>query len=578
MAIQEARSETGMSQNNGILRFCSGHCQGNGNGGIEIWIDLHMPFALNHLHKPRLFKRSHFQLVHADRSRMVLRCDTECWSFWLVALHAPHSGHSLNSRSDWWQSTHELLAQHHDGDPLFILMDASAVPGDADGQVVLRTGFTTSVNTKDMRTLLESLQLYLPATSEVHQGEHDTWTNFTGSSAHCFDHIAIPQSWSTRCSHSQVIQEFDMATTHEDHRAVAIQLQWKGIGPVRDPQSSHKRFRGDQPFVNGPNFSNYILDCPPQLWQTDVATHTARLTTYLHEVLNVGSTPVQPQPKKCYISDEIWHMRQNKIELKKQIKATRQRMTFTRLASCFAAWKSGRCSPHHDEERGYDVSLRCSVLRLSTKLYVVCKQMKKSLVQAKQIALELRLKEVTETSAAEVLRSLRQFTGPTNPRKCKRKPLPIVKDEEGVICSLPTDALSVWIRFFQHMEGGQRMPMEELRKIWVDELEMFQREEVVCMADNLPTPTDLEVALRRIPKGKARGPDGIPGELCHYISSICDCEVALPYDDEDDHTWTRTFGVQRWAPDGGLQRSRTTGCLYIVPVALSVQSSRESDS
>ena len=122
------------------------------------------------------------------------------------------------------------------------------------------------------------------------------------------------------------------------------------------------------------------------------------------------------------------------------------------------------------------------------------------------------------------------------------------------------------------------MPMEELRKIWVDELEMFQREEVVCMADNLPTPTDLEVALRRIPKGKARGPDGIPGELCHYISSICDCEVALPYDDEDDHTWTRTFGVQRWAPDGGLQRSRTTGCLYIVPVALSVQSSRESDS
>ena len=33
---------------------------------------------------------------------------------------------------------------------------------------------------------------------------------------------------------------------------------------------------------------------------------------------------------------------------------------------------------------------------------------------------------------------------------------------------------------------------------------------------DIPTLTDLELALRRVPKGRACGPDGIPGEVCRH--------------------------------------------------------------
>ena len=520
MAIQEARSDMSMSQNNGILRLCSGHQ--NGQGGIEVWIDLQLPFAINNQQKPRFFKRSHFQVVHADHSRMLIRCDAECWSFWLAALHAPHSGHSSADRSAWWRSTCDLLTQHHDGDAFFLLMDANAAPGECDAQVVMRSGFATSANTAEMRALLEALQLYLPATSEIHQGDHATWTNFAGCSTHCIDHIAISQSWYTRCTHSQIVHEFDMATVHEDHRAVAIQLQWTGFGLTRTIKGSQKRFRSDQVFVNDAKYNQQILSCPQQDWQTDVATHTARLTAHLHEVLAEGHSLTRASPKKCYITDEIWTMRARKLAIKKQIKCTGQRLKMTKLASCFSAWKLGHCSPQHGAEHNYDTSLHCSGLRLSAQYYVWCRQLKKSLVLAKQKALDQKLIEVNEnTSAAEVLRDLKLFTGPTNPRKCKRKSLPIVKDEEGETVSLPAEALSVWIRFFQRMEGGQRMSMDELRKIWIRELAEFQQEEITCQAECIPSLTDLEVALRRIQKGKARGPDGIPGELCrHHPSAL----------------------------------------------------------
>ena len=520
MAIQEARSDMGMSQNNGILRLCSGH-QG-GQGGIEVWIDLQLPFAINNQQKPRCFKRSHFQVVCSDHRRMIVRCDAGSWSFWLVALHAPHSGYSLTDRREWWDYTKELLTQHYDGDPIFLLMDANAAPGERDAHVVLQQGFATSANTADMRALLEMLKLYLPATSDMHHGDNATWTNFEGSKTHCIDHIAIPQQWSSRCTHSQIVHEFDMANVHDDHNAVAIQLQWTGHDMKRKPMKQQRTLSNRQDFINDVKYSQQILQCPHQEWSTDVATHTARLTGHLHEVMMAGHSTAIAGPKKCYITEEIWNMRTNKLALKKLIKATRGRLQTTNLARCFLAWKTGKCSPQQQEEHKFDISLYCKSIRLNARYYVICSKMKKSLVWAKQTALHSKLHEVnSSTSATEVLSCLRQFIGPTNPRKCKRKSLPIVKNEEGETASLPTEALGVWISFFQRMEGGQRMSMPELHQLWVRELANFQQEEVQCLAEHIPSLTDLEVALRRIQKGKARGPDGIPGELCrHHPSAI----------------------------------------------------------
>ena len=57
---------------------------------------------------------------------------------------------------------------------------------------------------------------------------------------------------------------------------------------------------------------------------------------------------------------------------------------------------------------------------------------------------------------------------------------------------------------------------EVLRKIWIQELQSFQQDEIQADVCSLPTLTDLEKALRRVPRGCACGPDGLPGELCHH--------------------------------------------------------------
>ena len=237
LAIQEARSEPGMSTARNILRLSSGH--DNGQYGIEVWCDLTAPYGKQRKSSSLYFSKEDFQVVYADPRRMLLRCTTTMTSFWIFAGHAPHSRHSKAKRDQWWQEVHQIFQQHLDGDPLILLMDANASPGDRDDWVVLREGFATSANTAAFRELLATWQLYLPASSRAHVGPNHTWTSFNGESEHCIDHVALPYSWYDRCTRSQVLRDFDMATLQEDHAAVAVQLEWQEMLPFHKNSDDH---------------------------------------------------------------------------------------------------------------------------------------------------------------------------------------------------------------------------------------------------------------------------------------------------------------------------------------------------
>ena len=120
--------------------------------------------------------------------------------------------------------------------------------------------------------------------------------------------------------------------------------------------------------------------------------------------------------------------------------------------------------------------------------------------------------------AAALLRQLRPFIGPTNPKRCKNRTLPMIRDAEGHICTYHAEAVATWVQFLQDMEFGQRLSYPELRAQWIDELKQFQL--AACKLSQLPTLTDLELALRRVPLGRASGPDGLPGEICRYHPAI----------------------------------------------------------
>ena len=199
IAVQEARTDHGLSCNGNILRFCTGHR--DGQYGIELWFDLETPFAVDHRGKEYRFAASHFQVVHYDPQRLLVRCDADLLSFWVLACHAPHSGHPGAVRDAWWATTTHILEEYHDSDALFVLADANAEPGAFDGRTVLKKGFPSSANTQAFREILDMYELVLPATSDIHYGSNNTWTHCSGRTQHCIDHIAVPRTWLGRCTH-----------------------------------------------------------------------------------------------------------------------------------------------------------------------------------------------------------------------------------------------------------------------------------------------------------------------------------------------------------------------------------------
>ena len=178
-------------------------------------------------HQEHRLTKGDFCIVHHDARRLLIRCDHPLLDCWFFAAHAPQSGRPWTERCQWWQETQTLLQQHCDEAPMIWLIDANAAPGSPDGTIVHRAGFHTSSSTPLFRDALQERELCLPATTAFHIGDNHTWTAPGGQSQHCIDHIAVPQKWLDRCTLSQVLNEFDLAQGHDDHKMVALQLQWR---------------------------------------------------------------------------------------------------------------------------------------------------------------------------------------------------------------------------------------------------------------------------------------------------------------------------------------------------------------
>ena len=221
--IQEARSPDGLSTAEDILRLAGG--ADRGKLGVELWISLVQPYGYQK-RTPLYFKKSHFQVLHNDPRRLFVRLQNTHFDCFLIVLHAPQSGQPLPIRRQWWQDTTALydeLCQHL---PSYVMLDANAKSGPTDEPTVFHHDDVVSGNTEFLLDFLRHAGLCLPSTTDVHQGDHTTWTSPDGLSNHRIDYVAIPTLQLGRCTHSQVLHTMDTGNNHADHTACALQMQW----------------------------------------------------------------------------------------------------------------------------------------------------------------------------------------------------------------------------------------------------------------------------------------------------------------------------------------------------------------
>ena len=90
LGLQECRSDEGLTTSHSILRFMSGHQQGQ--GGVELWINLRQPIAHDSQGRPVYFQAHQFQVIAKDYRRLLVKVVSEVFDGWLFVAHAPHSG------------------------------------------------------------------------------------------------------------------------------------------------------------------------------------------------------------------------------------------------------------------------------------------------------------------------------------------------------------------------------------------------------------------------------------------------------------------------------------------------------
>ena len=514
VGVQEGRNEEVFSTSHDMLRIGAGHC--GGLYGVELWINLAQPIGFDKRMRPRHLKVQHFQVCHKDPQRLIVRCQAELLTCWILVAHAPHSGHARSARQQWWEQTDHLIDTYGDGMPWIWLIDANAEAGDWDDTTVFDSDLPTSVNTELFRSCLHRHELCLPSTLPCHTGTRSTWTSPDGVSHHCIDYVVIPRSWRWFCTYSSVIDTIDLGTINDDHNAVGIQMEWTAA-------DTHKK---EQKACPQPDWSSYdsrtavrdklttISVCP---WHTDVETQARHLAASLHSAMR--RSPRAPRiAKKPYITEQLWQWRTSKLRLKKKVQELQKYIRRQALRDILRAWQRSRANIDHGESAEETVTLLCRKIKLLAEYKNYAKKLQQGLRHAKQVHLRESLEAIdAATPASGILRCLRSYIGPTNPKMCKKKTIPLVHNATGTPCTTPEEALSTWVDFFKSMEGGERIPWTVLRQRWRDNLSMQRLTELQLECTDMPTLTDLEIAMRSTSCGKARGADDIPGELLHYF-------------------------------------------------------------
>ena len=522
LGIQESRAPEIYSQKDGVLRIGSGSLGRSRHHGVELWVNLNVPYAqtgkISHF-----FQSGHFQVIHKDPRILYVTVTAPFLHFQIVVGYAPHNGHPRDTREQWWQQLSSLVDQFGVGKHTIFLIDANADPGAPDYSAVFSAGFKMTENTGLLRDFLYAHDLCLPATGDCHVGPSATWTSPDGQLSHCLDHVIIPRALLHACQYSSVLNDLDLGNGDYDHEAVALQLQWSellhGMGP-RPHSMVKKDLCYDRARVQPGDLHCVLSNFKTSTWQMDIETHVETFNQGLLRGVSQRCPRAPCAPKKEFFPPDLWQLRHCKLQFKAKLKDLDRRCRWELLQSCFAALSAERSHTSTPAvESGYfhyATWLRCCRVRVVCGLHQTSQQLRGRLRSIKKRQLQTVFEQLpSSASASTVLHELKKVIGSTNLKKFKSKPLPYIRDQEGAVCISPQVAMDVWISFFQTMEGGRRVDSVTQRQEWLENLSRLQAAKLdLCLTD-LPSLTDLETAFRRVRPEKATGPDRVDAFLCH---------------------------------------------------------------
>ena len=317
-------------------------------------------------------------------------------------------------------------------------MDANAKTGPSCEPIVFGKDDASSANTIFLCDFLVDRNLCLPSTSQLHQGPDHTWTAPDGIAQHRIDFVAIPQDEICFCTYSCTLDQFDHGNQHEDHQAVALQLQWIQ-DRVTPGKHSHMTCQLDRHAITGQERlidMSYLQASP---WNEDVETHVQAFNAAIHTTVKQSCSIRRQGKKKHYIPEEVWAWRSAKLHLRRRLQEARKQISRDSLRLVFWAWKhhqqvSDCIQPILSAHAGHANTTICLLFHLNCRYQTLARQIKRV-----QLAKELD-SNCDKTAAGTLLQMLRPFIGSTNLKKQKKSGPPAVRQKDGSICRTPEEA------------------------------------------------------------------------------------------------------------------------------------------
>ena len=511
-AVQEARTDEGTLHSGSFFRFCSGSSRGH--FGVELWFRRNHKLITFHEHsKPAVvFDPANFVVLFKDPRRIgVLFKQGDC-QIVFVSLHAPHRGSPHDELQDWWQQTELILFQASRGKLLVVGADCNAAVGSVTSAHVGQEAAEEQDFPGDMlHTLCHKCELWLPATfSYVQHGPSWTFAQRRNGALTRADYVLFPISWSSGKIQTWTDASVTAGNMVLDHVAavadVQIQIACKSRSSCRS-QANIDTAAISNP-ANRAQLESILRAAPRPSWDVNAHAHVATVTRYLQESLSEAFPRGARKPLHPYLSPEAWELQQQVAWLRRKLARVKSMSRQQVLLAVFAAWKamesvqasaSGWLREVQVAEAlyGFRLGLLSKALRLRCK--------RDRAVYLENLADDIEANNSAATEAVQRLMARR-----------RRKPfapdvLPAVKDAQGIVCASPEDAITRWREHFSALEDGHvASPAQLLEHASAGQGGSWP---APVSLDVMPSPQDVRNAILSAKRGKASGPDALPGEI-----------------------------------------------------------------
>ena len=489
VGVQEARTKQGRYNSEHFAIFASGF-QGPRPVclGCELWIHHALPIAT--LSDGTQFSLKHFSVTTqwADPRRLFVRLESAQLVLQFVVLHAPclsknkgDGQRPIDAIAAWWKETANLCCSHIHTDLVWVFADANA-PLNQDFAPFTGAAGAEPMNPQGrlLGEFLSDMQLYVPTTFEhFHSGLHKTWTHSQGSK-YRRDYIFTSPKAFELVQSSWVLHDFDTTFCHDDHLPVCMKSQ--GFLQLQ-VQLDHPILWDEHAFLcphRTHAFRTALATLPLPTWDVAIEDHQA---SYEQQLLQLGVH---------------FFARRTKTKQRPTLsRATLEKIAMKRhLLDCARAWGLAQTSSFKELIRPVEKEVRRAVRHDLTVFY-------------DQLLVQLQ----TAGSLGDqktVFRTLTRLGGRNRKSTGSVRPLPMLRTAEGSLTTTFLERQQVWMDQFADIEAGTVVPKDALRKA---DLDRVCRVIDLQQPDSFPTVWDIQEGLRKLKRGRAPGPNGIPPAL-----------------------------------------------------------------